>query len=153
MSLYLFLKWIHVLAAITALGANLTYVVWIRLGERSQPNLLHSLRGVRFLDDRIANPAYGVVVVTGLLMVWVNKLSLLTAWITIPLILVIVVAGLGIGAYSPALRRQIQAAEAEGPSSASYRAASRQAQLFGAITTVLVVAIVFVMVVKPVLWS
>jgi uncharacterized membrane protein len=38
MSLYLFLKWIHVLAAITALGANLTYVVWIRLGERSQPN-------------------------------------------------------------------------------------------------------------------
>jgi len=153
MSLYLFLKWIHVLAAITALGATLTYVVWIRLGERSQPNLLHSLRGIRFLDDRIVNPAYGVVVVTGLLMVWVNKLSLLTAWITIPLILVIVVAGLGIGVYSPALRRQIQAAEAEGPTSASYRAASRQAILSGAITTVLVVVIVFVMVVKPVLWS
>jgi len=69
MSLYLFLKWIHVLAAITALGANLTYVVWIRLGERSQPNLLHSLRGVRFLDDRIANPAYGVVVAIVFVMV------------------------------------------------------------------------------------
>jgi len=63
MSPYLYLKWIHVLAAITALGANLTYVVWIRLGERSQPNLLHSLRGIQFLDDRIANPGYGVMVV------------------------------------------------------------------------------------------
>ena len=153
MSLYLFLKWIHVLAAITARGANLTYVVWIRLGEHSQPNLLHTLRGIQFLDDRIANPAYGVVVVTGLLMVWVNKLSLLTSWITIPLILVIVVTGLGIAVYSPAMRRQIQAGEAEGPTSASYQAASRRAMLAGALTTVLVVAIVFVMVVKPVLWS
>jgi len=152
MSLYLFLKWIHVLAAITALGANLTYVVWIRLGERSQPNLLHTLRGIQFLDNRIANPAYGVVVVTGLLMVWVNKLSLLTAWISIPLVLVIVVTGLGTAVYSPALRRQIQAAEVDGPTSASYEGASRRALLAGALTTVLVVAIVFVMVVKPVLW-
>ena len=153
MSLYLFLKWIHVLATITALGANLTYVVWIRLGERSQPNLLHTLRGIQFLDDRIANPAYGVVVVSGLLMVWVNQLSLLTSWITIPLILLIVVTGLGIAVYSPAVRRQIQAAEAEGPTSASYQAASRRAMLAGALATVLVVAIVFVMVVKPVLWN
>jgi len=153
MTLYLFLKWVHVLAVITALGANLTYLVWIRLGERSPPNLLHSLRGIQFLDERIANPGYGVVVVTGLLMVWVNKLSLLTSWITIPLILVIVVTVLGIGVYSPALRRQIQAAEADGPTSASYQAASRRALLTGALTTVLVVAIVFVMVVKPVLWS
>lgn len=153
MTLYLFLKWVHVLAAITALGANLTYLVWIRLGERNQPNLLHTLRGIQFLDERIANPAYGVVVVSGLLMVWVNKLSLLTSWITIPLILVAVVTVLGIAIYSPALRRQIQTAEADGPSSASYQAASRRASLTGALTTVLVVAIVFVMVVKPVLWS
>jgi len=153
MTLYLFLKWVHVLAAITALGANLTYLVWIRLGERSQPNLLHTLRGIQFLDERIANPGYGVVVVTGLLMVWVNRLTLLTSWITIPLILVLVVTVLGIVVYSPALRRQIQAAEADGPTSASYQAASRRALLTGALTTVLVVAIVFVMVVKPVLWS
>src|SRR3990172_2136099 len=153
MSPYLYLKWIHVLAAITALGANLTYVVWIRLGERSEPNLVYSLRGIQFLDARIANPAYGVVVVTGLLMVWVNKLSLLTSWITIPLILVVVVTVLGIAFYSPALRRQILTAEAEGPASPSYQAASRRALLFGALTTVVVVAIVFVMVVKPVLWS
>jgi len=153
MSLYLFLKWIHVLAAITALGANLSYIVWIRLGEPSQPNLLFALRGIRFLDSRIANPGYGVVVVTGLLMVWVNKLSLVTSWILIPLILVIAVTVLGIAVYSPALTRQIQAAEADGPTAASYQAASRRALLTGALTTVLVVAIVFVMVVKPVLWS
>ena len=153
MTLYLFLKWVHVLAAITALGANLTYLVWIRLGERSQPNLLHTLRGIQFLDERIANPGYGVVVVTGLLMVWVNRLTLLTSWITIPLILVIVVTVLGIVVYSPALRRQIQAAEADGPTSASYQTASRRAFLAGALATLLVVAIVFVMVVKPVLWS
>ena len=153
MSLFLFLKWIHILAAITALGANLSYVVWVRLGERNPPHLLHSLRGIHFLDDRIANPAYGVVMVTGLLMVWVNKLSLLTSWITIPLILVIVVTVLGIAVYSPALRRQILEAEADGPTSASYQTAARRARLSGALATVLVVAIVFVMVVKPVLWS
>ena len=149
MSLYLFLKWIHVLGAIIALGANLTYPIWLRLGERSQANLPYTLRGIRFLDSRVANPAYAVVVVTGLLMVWVNRLLLLTAWIIIPIILVVVVTAFGIAVYSPALSRQIRAAETEGPASLAYQAASRRSNLAGVVVTLLVLAIVLVMVVKP----
>ena len=53
--LYLLLKWLHVLLAIAAVGTNLTYGVWIARARR-QPELLpFALRGVKLLDDRIAN--------------------------------------------------------------------------------------------------
>jgi hypothetical protein len=36
---------------------------------------------VRFLDDRIANPAYVLLLVTGLSMVWVGDLDLTQFWL------------------------------------------------------------------------
>ncbi|MGH2673114.1 MAG: hypothetical protein ACRDHC_09065 [Actinomycetota bacterium] len=38
------------------------------------------LRGIKVLDDRFANPAYGLLLVTGLIMVWVGDLSLTQFW-------------------------------------------------------------------------
>ena len=70
---YLILKWIHVLAAITALGANITYGVWIGRAGGQPETLAFALRGVKFIDDRIANPAYGLLLVTGLGMAWVGR--------------------------------------------------------------------------------
>ena len=56
--MYLTLKWIHVLAAVVALGTNLTYSIWLTQIHKSPDSLLFTLRTIKILDGRIANPAY-----------------------------------------------------------------------------------------------
>jgi uncharacterized membrane protein len=85
-------------------------------------------------------------------MVWVGDLRLTIPWILVALILYVLTAVVGIVAYSPALRRQIALAENPGPSSAEYRQAASRGTQLGILTAVLVLAIVFLMVVKPPLW-
>jgi uncharacterized membrane protein len=65
---YLWLKLVHVLASIKAVGANLTYFFWLTMVRRSSEHSAY-LKGIRSLDARVANPAYIVLPVTGILMV------------------------------------------------------------------------------------
>ncbi len=153
MSVYLILKYIHALLAIVAVGANATYGIWMARGAREPQHLGHVLTGIRFLDNRIANPAYGLLLVTGLAMVYVGKLSWRTSWIDAAVILYVVAVLVGIRGYSPALRRQIAAVESGGPQSESYRRAEASSRTLGLLFTVLVLVIIFLMVTKPVLWG
>jgi uncharacterized membrane protein len=66
---YLTLKLLHILLAITALGANLTYGVWIARSKMQPEFATFALRGVKFIDDRIANPSYLLLLPTGAAMV------------------------------------------------------------------------------------
>ena len=61
MSLVFVLKLIHVLAAITAVGANLTYTYWLRYAGQDRDRLLWTISGIRRLDNFIATPAYVVL--------------------------------------------------------------------------------------------
>src|SRR3979411_1603513 len=57
--LYLIVKYIHILAAIVAVGLNISYAIWILRAQREPAHTGFALKGIKFLDDRIANPAYG----------------------------------------------------------------------------------------------
>ncbi len=70
-SIYTLLKFAHILLAIIAVGFNASYAIWIRRATREPQHLGHVLRGIKFLDNRLANPGYGLLLVTGLSMVWV----------------------------------------------------------------------------------
>jgi uncharacterized membrane protein len=109
---YLLLKFIHVAAAITAVGANITYSVWNVRAQQDAAHLGFALKGIQFLDNRIANPAYGLVLVTGLLMVFVGHWSITALWIVAALVLYVVVAVVGVAVYSPVLKSQIRLADA-----------------------------------------
>ncbi len=73
---YTLLKFIHIAAAITAVGSNITYGVWNALGAREPAHTGFMLKGIQFLDDRIANPSYGVLFLTGLLMIFIGHWSI-----------------------------------------------------------------------------
>ena len=75
------LKLIHILAALTAVGANLTYTFWIRRAGTDRDRLVWTIEGVRRLDNTIATPAYVVVLITGVLMVLGGLFSFETGWI------------------------------------------------------------------------
>jgi uncharacterized membrane protein len=149
MTLYELLKFVHVLLAIVAVGFNASYGIWVARAAKEPEHELHVLKGVKFLDDRIANPAYGGLLALGLWMVAIGPYDITTPWIVTGLVLYVVVTLLAITLYSPTLRRQIALLETGAGGSAEFAALSKRAGLLGPLLGVLIVAIVFLMVVKP----
>src|SRR5437588_7964539 len=148
MNWMLLLKSLYVLSAIVAVGSNLTYAVWSARGSIDEAHLGFALRGIKFIDDRIANPAYGVLLITGVLM-GIFYLGFAHAWLIAGLSIYAVVAGMAAGVYSPALTRQIAALETGGVASTAYRAADARARAVGIVMGVMVIGAVFIMVIKP----
>lgn len=153
MGAYAVLKFFHVLLAIVAVGTNMTYGVWIRRAARDPRVLPFALRGIKALDDRLANPAYALLLLTGLAMLRWSQYTWATPWVLTALVLYGVAVVLALFGYTPTLRRQIEALEARGVGSMEYRALAGRAQLVGVVLAVLMLLIVFLMVTKPTLWS
>ena len=148
MTLLVVLKIIHVLAAITAVGANLTYTYWMRYAGQDRDRLVWTMRGIPRLDNFIATPAYVVLLITGVLMVVGGAFTFQTGWIIAAIVLYVLVVIMEIALYSPALKRQIAEAEVD-PTSPAYAEAARRTNLYGVITTAVVLVIVVLMVAKP----
>jgi uncharacterized membrane protein len=144
----LVLKLVHVLAAIVAVGANVSYGFWLRLAGRDRDRLRFAIEGIRWLDRRIANPMYVVVLVTGVVMVLAGAYSFETGWIAASIALYVLVAIVGIVLFAPATRRQLAEAERD-PTSAAYAAAAARTTRLGLATTAAVFVIVALMVTKP----
>ena len=142
------LKFFHILFVITAVGANITYGVWQARAAIDPEHESFALRGVKFLDDRVANPAYLLVLVTGLTMAWWHW-SYTIHWIMAAIVLFVAMFIFALAVYSPALTRQIEALERDGPQSSAYRSAALRATTFGIAVMVPILAILFLMVVKP----
>ena len=147
-SLYLVLKFIHILSAIVAVGANITYGVWNVRGAGDPAHLGFALKGIKFLDDRIANPAYGVLLLTGLIMVFMQW-RITDLWIILALVLFAAVVVLGVAFYSPLLKNQIKLVEEGATASPEYVRLSAIGRRFGPGLGVIVVVILVLMVFKP----
>jgi uncharacterized membrane protein len=145
---YFWLKTIHILAAIIAVGSNLTYGVWAARANRDPEHLGFAMRGIKFIDDRIANPAYGVLLLTGIVM-WLTTWGLDTRWVISGLILYVLVLVVAVVWISPALRRQIAALDARGPSDPEVVKEGARLRGLGMFAAAVVIAIVFLMVFKP----
>ena len=148
MSLFLVLKFLHVLPVIVAVGANLTYAFWLRAAGHDRDRLVFAITTIRRLDRLVANPAYVVILLTGIAMVATGAYSFQTGWIALSLVLYVSIAIFGIVAFAPALRRQLAEAERD-PTSPAYAAAARRSNAYGLLATAIAVTIVFLMVTKP----
>jgi hypothetical protein len=148
MSWYSLLKFVHVLLAITAVGSNITYGVWKTLAARDSAHTLFALRGISFIDRRVANPAYGLLLVTGLILLAVGQVGF-KGWVIAALILFVLLIVVAIGFYSRVFRQQIEVLEKEGEASASYKRLDSQGTTYGIVSLVFALLIVFTMVVKP----
>lgn len=144
------MKFIHVLLAIVAVGFNASYGIWLaRSAKAPQATQSHVLRTIKFLDDRFANPAYGLLLVTGLLMVFDAGIPFSRLWIAGGIGLWLVLVFVGLGVYTPTLRDQIRLLESEGPGSEEYQRLAARGRNVGIVLALIVVVIVFLMVTKP----
>src|SRR2546430_4666547 len=126
--LYPYIKFVHVLLAIVAVGFNASYGIWLARAAREPAHLGHVLRGIKILDDRFANPAYVLLLLTGLANVFIAGIPLTTPWILGALVLWALLLALGAGLYTPTLRRQIAALDAGGPESPADRKLAARGQ-------------------------
>lgn len=148
-SLYPYLKWLHVLGAIAALGANFTYPIWTRLARKDPNATRFSLRGIEAVE-KVANAGYAILLLTGVAMVLLANIPWTTPWVLSALILLGVVIFVVAAFYVPAQKKQHSLVI--NPTSSEYLAAEDRTSRFGVLVIVLVVAIEFLMTVKPVLW-
>ena len=150
--LFTTVKFIHILLAIIAFGFNATYALWIIRAQKHPEHLDFALRGVKILDDYLANPAYLLLLVSGLTMVFLAGYNLLTTfWLITALVLWLVVIVLGYAVYTPALSRQIRVLATSGAQSAEFRKLSNREMVVGITLAVLVLLILVMMVFKPTL--
>src|ERR1700694_202052 len=124
-------KFIHIFAAIIAVGMNISYAVWIIRAQRDPAHTAFALKGVKFIDDRIANPAYGVLLLTGLFMVFIAGYSLTTLWIDIALVLFVLLVVVAVVFYTPSLREQVKLVESGEVSSVEFTRLAHRGQLAG----------------------
>jgi uncharacterized membrane protein len=151
MTLYELIKYIHVVLAIVAIGFNISYAVWLSRAANEPVHAPHILRGLKFLDDRFATPAYVLLLITGFGMVFEADIPLDTFWILASLVIYAGVIVLGMFFYSPVLRRQTEIAESGMADSNEYRQLSKRNVGIGGILVAMVLAIEFMMVTKPTL--
>jgi len=149
---YLPLKLVHVLSAIVAVGTNVTYFVWLAaMRNRSRPEQSFALQTIRKLDSRLANPAYGILPLTGVIMILVSDglYEFTTFWIAVAIGLYVLVGVLAAALFAPSLRRQAELAAADGSGSGAYEAAARRTRTTGLLTMLPVAGILYLMVLKP----
>jgi uncharacterized membrane protein len=151
MGWYLPLKLVHVLSAIVAVGANVTYFVWLAaMKGRAPTQQTFALDTIRKLDARLANPAYGVLPLTGVILVLISDgLGFTTFWIAVAIGLYILVGVIAGVFFAPALRRQAELAGEAG--SATYEAAAKRTRITGVLTMLPIAGILYLMVMKPTL--
>jgi len=149
MSLYLLLKYVHVLLAIVAVGFNISYIVWLNRAQREPEHARSILRGIKILDDRFANPAYALLLVFGLAMTFTAGIPLTTFWVGAALVLYALLIVGGLAFFTPTLKRQIVAVEAGSTTSPEYVRLNQRSTIVGGLLIVDVLVIVFLMVVKP----
>lgn len=147
MTWYSLLKNVHVLLAIAAVGSNLTYGIWQAIVRPQHESFV--LRGIKFFDDRVANPCYLLLLASGLTLQAIGNLGLQRHWIMAAIILYVALLIFGLGFYTPALTRQIETLERDGIASSPYRISATRATAYGIATLPIILAIVFMMVVKP----
>ena len=149
MDLYPWLKAVHVLLAIVAVGLNISYGIWQARAAREPQHMGYALRGIKFLDDRVANPSYVGLLIVGILLVLIGPYDFDDAWVAVAIGLYLLMGAIALLLYSPTLRQQIAAYETAGPESAEFAALGRRGRILGAVLGVVVITIIVLMVVKP----
>jgi uncharacterized membrane protein len=149
MNWYLALKYLHMLLAITAVGTNITYGAWFARSATEPEHLGFVLRGIKFLDDRIANPCYGGLLLTGLILVFVGHIGFTTTWVVIAIVMWVLLVIVAVVFYTPNLKQRIEAVEGDGWQSPAYQSATRQGTPVGIVLAAMALLIVLDMVVKP----
>jgi hypothetical protein len=154
MSLYEISVFVHVSAVVVGFGATfgeaLLFPVALKAGVRHLP-YVHQVQLA--INQRMAGPALGLVILTGIYQTIDGDWGFGSFWISATFAIAIILGGI-IGAYFvPTDRRLAAQAQREidetGNVSDDYQRAARTEGIVGAVAGLLVIIAIFLMVTKP----
>lgn len=145
--LYDVVLWLHITAVVAAFGALFAYPVFLAVNAQApiaQRTNFHRLQ-IAF-SKRITGPAIGVILLAGIYLATDADLWS-EVWVTVPLVLLFVIAGLG----ATVLRRGEESlvATSEAGDEAGYASALAGVRSWTYGTLALIVIAIFVMTAKP----
>jgi uncharacterized membrane protein len=150
---------LHITSVVIAFGVLFTYPVIVPLTVRNAPRQVAWLHEMQVaLGRMVVTPAAALVLLTGIYLA-ADADVFSEWWVTVPLISILLILGLGGAYFAPRdrklaelARRDIAAAgDGEVVFSKEYEDLGRQVGTVGAFVVVLVVIVIFVMVTGP-LW-
>lgn len=144
---------LHIAGAIIAFGVTFAYPLLVPYVARTNPAALATVhRAQGEIGKKIVTPGMTVVLAAGVYMasdrdLWDRP------WVSGPMVILLVLFGLGGAFFSPRERKLADLAERDfaggGTASAEYTALAKQVAAVGAAAGVLVLLAVFLMVTKP----
>jgi uncharacterized membrane protein len=154
------LLFLHVMAAIVAFGPTFAFSIIGAMGGKEPQHANFATRVSHRIGDILVEPFAISMLVTGALMIWAAEIPLFepdARWLLTAIVLYLVALGLSLFVSRPNVKRIIAlsggegggAAPPAGPPPPEMMRAIGTVQRVGMILTVLLVAIVFLMVVKP----
>jgi uncharacterized membrane protein len=158
-SFYNLVLFIHIAAAVAAFGGTLSYGLiqgYVMSPEgRRHAAFWHRLQGV--LGKKMITPAATVVLIAGIYLVAAGNFDFSNLFVTLGIIIIVVLLGLGGAFFAPneeriaeIAQRDIDAAGGgELTFSAEYSDLSRRLMMVGITANLLVLLAVFLMVIKP----
>jgi uncharacterized membrane protein len=147
---YLWLKTLHIVLAIVAVGFSASYGLIIgRARKAGRAELTFALKTVQAMGDYVANPGFVLLFLTGFGMIRMSGLPMGTRWVHVSMALLFLAMGLGFGVAGPTLRKQIAVLEARGPDDPEFQSLSKRGAIVGGILGVLSLVVIYLMVHKP----
>ncbi len=151
---YLLLKLVHVLAVVAFLGNIATGLFWKAIADRSgRPDIAaHTLRGIILSDRLITIPSIIVILIAGFGAASISGWTILgTGWILWSLVL-FAIAGVAFGPVSRAQRELAELASAgTSLTSEAYRKLSRRWEVWGTVALLAPLLALVLMITKPAL--
>ena len=143
---------LHILTALVAVGATVSYFFWLRRAVLAPESRSFTLETIRLLERRMVMPAYILVLLTGLGLIDRAGWAWSTPWLELSILFFIVLLGL-VGFHARVIKGQI-ALVADGSSdSADYDRAHARGRILLALKVVVIIIMVYLMVFKPALWG
>jgi hypothetical protein len=139
--------WIHIAGVVIAFGGIFAYPLWFSLLRRAEPAqraFFHHAQAQ--IGKLVISPAMVVILAAGIYLA--SKLDVWSeSWVTIPLIILLVIGGLGGGYFGP--REERLAHLATSGREGEYEALFAQVRAVTLAAAALVLVAMFLMVVRP----
>lgn len=147
-------KFIHVLAVVLAFGPTYAYPVFAAVAQRLDPRSVPTvLRGIMATEKIFVIPGLVVLLIAGIYTQAEGNWDGSEAWLSVGYTAVLVLLAMSFLFFRPNGKKALETAERDladgGELSADFEAVSKRIALGGQIASVVVIATIFFMVVKP----
>ena len=143
---------LHILTALVAVGATVSYFFWLRRAVLAPESRSFTLETIRLLERRMVVPAYVIVLLTGLGLIDRAGWAWSTPWLELSILFFLVLLGL-VGFHARVIKGQIALVADGSADSDDYDRAHARGRILLALKVVVIIAMVYLMVFKPALWG